>query len=86
VVVRSSPSTGGVVAGWPTRSHETEGYYLVVRFTAEPSAQERLERTLHLADEIVRFKVLVLPEKREQRKRQAAGGGARREATSPATA
>jgi small subunit ribosomal protein S6 len=82
----------GAVDRWGRRrfayeiAHQTEGYYLVVRFTAEPSAQDRLERSLRLADEIVRFKVLVLPDKREQRERKAADGGARREATSPATA
>jgi small subunit ribosomal protein S6 len=40
-----------------------EGYYVVVRFTAEPSAQAEIDRTLKLADEVIRHKVLVLPEK-----------------------
>jgi small subunit ribosomal protein S6 len=38
---------------------QTEGYYVVVEFTAEPSAIVELERTLHLADEVLRFKVVV---------------------------
>src|SRR5512143_1285698 len=38
-----------------------EGYYVVVRFSAEPSAQAELDRTLKLADEVIRHKVLVLP-------------------------
>jgi small subunit ribosomal protein S6 len=38
---------------------QTEGYYAVVEFTADPSAIEELERTLHLADEVLRFKVVV---------------------------
>lgn len=46
-------------------SHQNEGYYVVVRFTAEPSAQAGLERALNLADEVIRFKVLVLPEKKK---------------------
>ncbi|MGE5225731.1 MAG: 30S ribosomal protein S6 [Planctomycetaceae bacterium] len=38
-----------------------EGYYVVVRFSAEPSVQAELDRTLKLADEVIRHKVLVLP-------------------------
>ena len=38
-----------------------EGYYVVVRFSAEPSTQAELDRTLKLADEVIRHKVLVLP-------------------------
>ncbi len=36
-----------------------EGYYVVVEFTAEPTVITELERTLHLADEVLRFKVVV---------------------------
>jgi small subunit ribosomal protein S6 len=38
-----------------------EGYYVVVTFSAEPAAQTELERTLNLADEVMRYKVIVLP-------------------------
>jgi len=38
---------------------QNEGYYVVVDFTAEPSVIAELERTLHLADEVLRFKVVV---------------------------
>ena len=38
---------------------QSEGYYLVVEFTAEPSVLTELERSLHLADEVLRFKVVV---------------------------
>jgi small subunit ribosomal protein S6 len=38
---------------------QTEGYYVVVEFTAEPSSITGIERTLHLADEVLRFKVVV---------------------------
>lgn len=44
-------------------AHQNEGYYVVVRFTAEPSVQAEIDRTLKLADEVIRYKVLVLPEK-----------------------
>jgi small subunit ribosomal protein S6 len=38
---------------------QQEGYYVVVEFTAQPSVIAELERTLHLADEVLRFKVVV---------------------------
>ena len=43
-----------------------EGYYVVVTFSAEPAAQAELGRALNLADEVLRYKVLVLPSKREK--------------------
>jgi small subunit ribosomal protein S6 len=45
---------------------QNEGYYVVVTFSAEPAAQAELERTLNLADEILRYKVIVLPTPREK--------------------
>jgi len=38
---------------------QNEGYYVVVQFTAEPGTIEELERTLHLADDVLRFKIVV---------------------------
>jgi small subunit ribosomal protein S6 len=38
---------------------QTEGYYVVAEFTADPEVIVELERALHLADEILRFKVVV---------------------------
>ena len=40
-------------------AHNTEGYYVVVRFRAEPGTIHELDRVLHLADEVVRFKVVL---------------------------
>ena len=40
---------------------QTEGYYVVVQFSAEPTGQVEMERALTLADEVIRFKVLVRP-------------------------
>jgi len=37
----------------------TEGFYLVVRIVAEPEAVKELDRVLSLADEVIRFKVVV---------------------------
>ena len=47
--------------------HQSEGYYVVVNFTAEPTVQTELERILNLADEIVRYKVMLLPVKKEKK-------------------
>jgi len=44
-------------------ARQTEGYYVVVRFRAEPETQQELDRTLKIADEVIRHKVLLLPEK-----------------------
>jgi small subunit ribosomal protein S6 len=41
---------------------KTEGYYIVFEILAEPGALDDLERNLRLADEIVRHKLLRLPD------------------------
>jgi small subunit ribosomal protein S6 len=46
-----------------------EGYYVVVTFAAEPAAQGELDRTLNLADEVLRYKTVVLPRKRARTER-----------------
>ena len=38
---------------------QTEGYYVVVAFKADPAVLAELDRALSLADEVVRFKVVV---------------------------
>jgi small subunit ribosomal protein S6 len=40
-------------------ARQSEGYYVVVRFTGEPSSLAEIDRTLTLADEVMRFKVVV---------------------------
>jgi small subunit ribosomal protein S6 len=37
---------------------KTEGYYVVLVFTAEASALTELDRVLSLADEVLRFKIV----------------------------
>src|SRR3954454_13911708 len=44
-------------------ARQTEGYYVVVRFQAETETQQELDRTLKTADEVIRHKALLLPEK-----------------------
>ena len=38
---------------------QAEGYYVVIECEADPAALSELDRTLLLADEVVRFKVVV---------------------------
>jgi small subunit ribosomal protein S6 len=44
------------------------GYYLVVELTAEGGALDELERSLRLADDIVRHKLIRLPEAEAERR------------------
>jgi small subunit ribosomal protein S6 len=66
-VAAAHGGTLGKIDRWGRRrfayelNRQHEGFYVVVRFTAEPAAQAELERALHLADEVVRHKVVLLP-------------------------
>jgi small subunit ribosomal protein S6 len=42
--------------------HRTEGYYVVFQVRSEPPAMDELHRVLSLADEVIRHKVLRVPE------------------------
>jgi small subunit ribosomal protein S6 len=42
--------------------HRWEGYYVVFQAKAEPAAMDELHRTLSLSDEVLRHKVLRIPE------------------------
>ena len=42
--------------------HKTEGYYAVFNLVAEPGALDDFERSLRLADDVVRHKLIRLPD------------------------
>ena len=42
--------------------HRWEGYYVVLQAKAEPAAMDELHRVLSLADEVLRHKILRIPE------------------------
>ncbi|NND75218.1 MAG: 30S ribosomal protein S6 [Ilumatobacter sp.] len=44
------------------------GYYLVAQLVADPGALDELERVLRLADDIVRHKLIRLPEEEAERR------------------
>jgi small subunit ribosomal protein S6 len=63
-IVSQAGGEVGKVDRWGRRrlayeiARQSEGYYVVVVFTAEPSVIGELERSLHFADEVLRFKVV----------------------------
>jgi small subunit ribosomal protein S6 len=42
--------------------HRLEGYYVLIEASSEPEAMAEMDRTLSLADEVVRHKVIRLPD------------------------
>ncbi len=42
--------------------HRTEGYYVLLELAAEPPAVQELDRSLRLADEVIRHKIVRVPE------------------------
>lgn len=67
-LLTSKGATLGTVDIWGKRrfayrlKHRWEGYYVVLQARAEPAAMEELGRTLALADEVIRHKILRIPE------------------------
>ena len=82
-VVRSNGGTTGTVDRWGRRTlayemnHKREGYYVVAEFTAEPKASAELDRFLVLADEVMRHKIIRVPEKVAGRAPSKAPSGAK---------
>lgn len=54
----------GEVTRWGRRrlahviEHQSEGYYLIVNFKSDPDVIVEMNRVLHLADDVLRFKVV----------------------------
>ena len=67
-VIRTNGGNPGTIDRWGKRNfayevnHKREGYYVVVEFTGEPRTVSELDRTLGLADEVVRHKIVRLPD------------------------
>jgi small subunit ribosomal protein S6 len=67
-VIRSTGGNPGAIDRWGKRpfayevNHKREGYYVVIEFTSGTQTVADLDRMLGLADEIVRHKVVRLPE------------------------
>ncbi len=67
-LIESKGAEKGQIDFWGKRrfayevKHRWEGYYVVLQAKAEPAAMDELHRMLSLADEVVRHKVLRIPE------------------------
>ena len=67
-LIRSRGGNPGRVDRWGKRrfayelDHRWEGYYVVFQVRSEPPAMDELHRVLSLADEVIRHKVLRIPE------------------------
>jgi small subunit ribosomal protein S6 len=76
-LIKSRGATLGRVDHWGRRrfayeiKHLNEGYYVLIETTAEPPVMAELDRMLHLADEVIRYKVIRLPDKVGGRMRPA---------------
>jgi small subunit ribosomal protein S6 len=74
-LLRSRGATPGRVDHWGKRRlayeirHKSEGYYVLVDVTGEPAALAELDRMLSLADEVIRHKVIRLPDSATARSR-----------------
>src|SRR5580692_5611223 len=71
--VRANEGTPGHVDRWGKRpfayevKHKREGVYILIEFAGLPKTVEELDRLLTLADEVLRHKVIRLPEKAVRR-------------------
>jgi small subunit ribosomal protein S6 len=67
-VISSTGGNPGRVEKWGKRRfayelhHRWEGYYILLEASAEPTTMAALDRALTLADEVVRHKVIRLPD------------------------
>jgi small subunit ribosomal protein S6 len=67
-LIESRGAERGSVDFWGKRrfayelKHRWEGYYVVLQARAEPPAMDELHRVLSLADEVLRHKILRIPE------------------------
>lgn len=77
-LIRAGKGTPGTLNRWGKRTlayeirHKREGYYVVLEYTAEPNTSAELHRLLTLADEVLRHKIIRLPDKVAGRTRPAA--------------
>ena len=80
-LIESKGAVRGQIDWWGKRrfayeiNHKWEGIYVVLEITTEASNLDELERVLRIADEVVRHKVIRLPD-REAAKRGLIGSTA----------
>jgi len=85
-VLRNHGGQPGQVERWGKRTfayemrHKREGYYVLLAYSAEPAASAELDRFLSLADEVMRHKVVRLPDAAVSRRRSGSSRPAPAEA------
>ena len=93
-ITKAIEPSGGAVANidrWGRRrfayelAKQTEGYYVVIQIAAEPEAIAGMERSLTLADEVIRSKVTLRPVKKPKKDNKAERA-AQESSPAPATA
>jgi small subunit ribosomal protein S6 len=68
--VRAHGGNPGAIDRWGRRTlayevnHKREGYYLLLELTGEPETVAELDRLLHLTDEVIRHKIIRMPERK----------------------
>jgi small subunit ribosomal protein S6 len=65
--------------------HRWEGYYALLETTAEPSVMDELDRVLSLADEVIRHKIIRVPDGVAARSRPVPSGPAETTGAAEAT-
>ena len=76
-LIRARGGNPGRVDRWGKRrlayeiNHQREGYYVLVEASAEPAVMAELDRSLLLADDVLRHKVIRLPDRVAGRSRRA---------------
>jgi small subunit ribosomal protein S6 len=76
-LIRAGKGNPGTLNRWGKRTlayeirHKREGYYVVLEYTAEANVSAELHRMLTLADEVLRHKIIRLPDKVAGRARSA---------------
>lgn len=91
-LITSRGGTLGQVAKWGKRrlayeiQHHREGYYVLVETNAEPPVMAELDRALQLADEVLRHKVIRIPDRVAGRSAAKAGANGVGAAPSPVIA
>jgi small subunit ribosomal protein S6 len=81
-VLTKSNGTVNKVEKWGKRrlayelNHRTEGYYVLFDVTSEPAPMDELDRALRLADDVMRHKIVRIPEQAAGRKLSSGAGDA----------
>lgn len=82
--IKADGGAVGEVDRWGKRTfayelrHKREGYYVLVEFTSEPKGATDADRLLYLADEVMRHKIIRLPDKVGGRRGAAKAAGSAR--------